>query len=90
MLPLVWTDEARADLREILSFIGDRNPTAGDRLADRIGEIVERLPKFPHIYRLGRLRGTREAVVHPNYILVYRVGDVIEIVSILHARQRYP
>jgi toxin ParE1/3/4 len=34
--------------------------------------------------------GTREAVVHPNYILVYRVGECIEVLAVLHARQQYP
>jgi toxin ParE1/3/4 len=34
--------------------------------------------------------GTREAVVHPNYILIYRVtADAVEIVNLVHARQRY-
>lgn len=44
------------------------------------------------VYRgpFDRLR-TREAVVHPNYILVYRVtADAVEIVSVVHARQEYP
>ncbi len=28
---------------------------------------------------------------HPNYIVVYRVmSDQVEIVSVLHARQKYP
>jgi plasmid stabilization system protein ParE len=35
--------------------------------------------------------GTREAVVHPNYILVYRVtADAVEIVNLVHARREYP
>jgi plasmid stabilization system protein ParE len=37
------------------------------------------------------VEGTREAVVHPNYIIVYRVTtDAVEIVSVVHARQEYP
>lgn len=43
------------------------------------------------MYRPGRLPGTREAVVHPNYVLVYQVGsDSVEIVNVLHSRQQYP
>lgn len=43
------------------------------------------------MYRPGREPGTREAVVHPNYIMIYRVTtEAVEIVNILHARQRYP
>jgi toxin ParE1/3/4 len=42
------------------------------------------------MHRPGRDPGTREAVVHPNYLIIYRVGDVIEILAVLHARQQYP
>jgi plasmid stabilization system protein ParE len=43
------------------------------------------------MYRAGRAGGTREAVVHPNYILIYRVtSNAVEIVSLVHARQEYP
>jgi plasmid stabilization system protein ParE len=43
------------------------------------------------MYRAGRVPGTRETVVHPNYILVYRVtAEAVEIVNVLHTRQQYP
>jgi len=31
-----------------------------------------------------------DAVVHPNYILVYQVTHCIDVVDVLHARQEYP
>jgi plasmid stabilization system protein ParE len=59
--------------------------------SDAISYCAERLPSHPFMYRPGRVAGTREAVVHPNYILVYRVGEeLIEILAVLHARQQYP
>jgi len=43
------------------------------------------------MYRPGRLDGTREAMIHPNYVLVYRSNaEKVEIVNILHSRQQYP
>ena len=56
-----------------------------------IEAFVEWLPDHPHMFRPGRVAGTREAVVHPNYILVYRVtGEAVEIVRLVHSRQQYP
>jgi toxin ParE1/3/4 len=34
---------------------------------------------------------TREAVIHPNYVIVYQVAkDSVVILAVLHARQNYP
>jgi len=90
-MPVVrWTDEALADLEEIAAYISDRNPFAALRLQELMQRTAEQLPAHPYMYRSGRVPGTREAVVHPNYVLVYAVRDVIEIVAVLHARQQYP
>ena len=91
MLTLVWRASALADLEEIVAYIAERNEAAARRLQDAIEACAERLPQFPFLYRPGRVEGTREAVVHPNYILVYRVGtERVEIVSVIHARRQYP
>ncbi|WP_195845812.1 type II toxin-antitoxin system RelE/ParE family toxin, partial [Burkholderia pseudomallei] len=45
----------------------------------------------PRLYRAGRVSGTREMVVHHNYIVVYSIdADVVEILSVKHARQQWP
>lgn len=44
----------------------------------------------PYLYRTGRIAGTREIVVHPNYIVVYRVTDHLEVLNVLHSRKCYP
>lgn len=64
---------------------------AADALLAAIGTCTERLPEHPFLYRIGRVEGTREAVVHPNYLVIYRVGvEEVEIINIVHARQQYP
>ncbi len=91
MHDLIWSPRATADLAAITDYIAERNPDAAERLNQQIHHVVERLATFPFIHRHGRLRGTREAVVTPNCLVVYRVGsDVVTILTVLHARQRYP
>jgi toxin ParE1/3/4 len=53
---------------------------------------VETLARFPDSGRPGRVTGTRELVVTQTpFIVAYRRrGDAIEILSVLHGRQRWP
>jgi addiction module RelE/StbE family toxin len=90
-LLIVWRAEALADLKSIVEYIADHNATAALRLSATIEACAERLRDRPFLYRAGRIEGTREAVVHPNFILVYEVGtDTMEITAVVHSRQRYP
>lgn len=82
---------AEADLLGILEFIGEDDPDAALALVHTIREKAEGLRARPRLYRAGRLPGTREMVVHHNYIVVYSIdADVIEILSVKHARQQWP
>ena len=47
----------------------------------------------PKLYMPGRVKGAREIVVRPNYVMVYRVeeaGDTISVLRVLHAAQKWP
>ena len=86
-----WSEEATTDLVEIIYYIEQRNPVAARSLHSAIVKSAENLPLMPYLFRPGRVAGTREHVVHPNYIVVYQVGnDVLDILRILHSRQQYP
>ncbi|MGY2374705.1 type II toxin-antitoxin system RelE/ParE family toxin [Pseudomonas sp. SDO524_S393] len=85
-----WRPEARAELRAILEYIIERNVGAARDLNESIEAATTALPDHPFLYRVGRIAGTREIVVHPNYLVVYRITDWIEILTVLHARQEYP
>jgi len=86
-----WADEATTDLVEIIDYIEQRNATAAQSLFSAIVQSAENLPRIPYLFRPGRVPGTREHVVHPNYIVVYQVGsEGIDILRILHSRQQYP
>jgi len=91
VLKLIWLEPAVLQLEAALEYIAERNGTAADRLAAEIEACAKRLARHPNMYRPGRVPGTREAVVHPNYILIYRVtAEAVEIISLVHARQQYP
>ncbi len=91
MLPILWQAEAQTDLATILEYIAERSAESALDLFNDIERVVSKLPHHPYLYRNGRVPGTREVVVHPNYVVVYRVSAIaIEIVSILHSRQQYP
>ena len=90
MLPVDWSDEAQFDLAEIQFYIEQFNQAA----ALDLRQTIEQEPSdslMPFAFRPGRVPGTREYVVHPNYILVYRVDMTrIHVLRVLHARRQYP
>ncbi|WP_439538254.1 type II toxin-antitoxin system RelE/ParE family toxin [Sphingomonas sp.] len=91
MLSLRWEADALLQYEVLIQFVRDRNERAAEALALRIDDGVERVCLFPQSGRPGKVEGTRELIVHPNYIVVYRTTDTaVEILRLLHARQRYP
>lgn len=88
---VIWTDNAFADIDWIAYNIAADNPAAAERVTERLFDAAVSLPAHPFMYRAGRKDGTPEAVVLPNYLLVYRVEeDRITILNVLHASQQYP
>ena len=88
---LEWKATASADLLAIIDYISDDNPDAAQALKDEIEDKVARLPKHPQMYRAGRVDGTREMVVRPNYIVVYaETPDTLATLRVLHAAQQWP
>jgi addiction module RelE/StbE family toxin len=90
-MKLVWRARALADLEGIMSYIAERSEPAAERLQSAMEACADGLIQHPFLYRQGRAKGTREAVVHPNYILIYRIrAETVEIVRVVHSRQQYP
>lgn len=86
-----WRPLAEADRDRILDHIAQDNPVAAIELGDAIDWRVAALPRHPKLCRAGRVRGTRELVVHPNYVLVYRIArDEIQILRVLHSARQWP
>jgi toxin ParE1/3/4 len=91
LLDLIWETDARSQLGDALAYISKFNQAAAFRLKALIDERLEQTRSFPAVGRLGRVKGTRELIVHPNYVVIYQVtGTAIDVIRVLHARQRYP
>ncbi|MEQ1941105.1 type II toxin-antitoxin system RelE/ParE family toxin [Mesorhizobium sp. VNQ89] len=88
---MVWTTRAKNDLREILSYVWVDNPAASRKLRSRIETSVKHLGAHPFSGRPGAIVGTREAVPHPSYRLVYQVtDDSVFILRIVHTSRQWP
>lgn len=86
-----WRPLAEADRDGILDHIAEDHPLAAIELGDAIDRRVAALPRHPKLYRVGRVKGTRELVVHPHYVLVYRIArGEIEILRVLHSARQWP
>jgi toxin ParE1/3/4 len=92
MLPIEWRPTANEDLVEILDYIKARNELAAQRLFDRIESALEHTSEHPYLYKQSdRVLGLREIVVHPNYLVLYRVTPTaILVVNIVHAKTNFP
>jgi len=86
-----WTRTALNNLEAIAAYIALDNP---GRALSFIGEIKDKtqmLARFPAIGRPGRVPGTRELVVHKNYVLPYRVKDnSVQIIRVHHVARLWP
>jgi addiction module RelE/StbE family toxin len=91
VLWLEWKVQAENDLFDILDYIGHDDPDAAVELVQKIRTKVDGLRERPTLYRAGRIRGTREMIVHRNYIVFYRANDeVVTVLRVKHARQQWP
>ena len=87
-----WTPQALGDVADVSEWIRAHDPQAAIGLSDRVLLFVAKtLPAQPMIGRPGRVANTREFVVHPSYILVYRVeGNALDILAFRHTARRWP
>jgi addiction module RelE/StbE family toxin len=81
-----WTRAALASVDEIAGFIAKDNSTRATSFVLELQAAVIKLQAHPGMGRAGRVPGTRELVLHKNYIAIYRVRDNdVEILRLHHA-----
>lgn len=82
---------ALADREAILEYIAQDNSKAAIELDEEFEAKAEIARQRPTLYKPGRVKGTRELVVRPSYVMVYRVlPDAVAFLRVLHATQQWP
>ncbi|MCF7984963.1 MAG: type II toxin-antitoxin system RelE/ParE family toxin [Thiohalocapsa sp.] len=81
---IVFSPQARDDLRDIVLYIAGDNPDASRAVLERIRSRITDLRDAPHLGRPGRIPGTRELVMLGTaYIVPYRVsGEQLQILRV--------
>ena len=93
MSRLIWSPRSVADLEAIREHIATASDLYASLVVSRLVAAPGRLLQFPQVGRVvpefGE-PGLREIIVRP-YRLVYRLrGEVIEVVTVVHAARMFP
>jgi addiction module RelE/StbE family toxin len=88
---LEWGALAISDREAIFDYIAPDNLDAAIQLDELFREKAELVASHPEAGRSGRVRGTRELVAHPHYVLVYdTTPDRTRILRVLHTARLWP
>ncbi len=87
---------ARDDLRAIIQYIGKDNQTRAQSFGKELRDKTTLRAQHPELGRHGRPGlpdWLRELVVHPNYIVFYRVlpeSRTVQVLRVKHAARLTP
>jgi len=86
---VLFTQAALEDLIEIWTHIAEDDPSAADRVLDRLDEAANHLTSNPQMGPArDDIRPGLRYLVSGFYLLLYRmIGDDIEIVGAVHRRR---
>lgn len=89
-LRILWTERAKAHLRDILDIIAFDNQDAARNLARKVFQSVDRLAEFPLSGRVvPELEGSpfRERVVPPCRVIYLIRDDTLVILVVIRAER---
>lgn len=91
-----WRPMAHDDLSAIVRYIGKDSPVRARSFGQELQNRTTSLAAHPELGRQGRPglpEWLRELVVHPNYIVFYRIiaeTRTVEILRVKHVAQQLP
>jgi addiction module RelE/StbE family toxin len=87
-----WTPQAANDLQAIYDFIARDSPHYAQLTVEDILAAIDRLGQFPLMGRRipERPRDDLRELIKPPYRIVYRVSEVVKILTIFRASRLFP
>ena len=91
---LVWSTDARADIRDLVTFLSQSDSDYADRVVAELGEVAAALAEYD-TGRPGRMPGTREKSLPLRRLIIsFTVGqqrgdDVLIILHVIHSSRNW-
>jgi toxin ParE1/3/4 len=91
-MKVIWSATSVRHLQEVVEYLQGESAGGAITIRRRILETVRRIGQMPNSGRIGRIDGTREAVVPRSpYIVVYQISaQAVEILGIWHGARLWP
>lgn len=92
---IVWTESAREDLKQLVSFIAADDPIAAQRFGLRLVDHVEQASQQPWSGRKvpeTNIEALRE-LIFPPYRIIYEIKDeekTLHVIRVWHAARGEP
>lgn len=92
MTPIRWTPQAADDLQAIYDFIARDSAHYAQLTVENILVAINLLERFPLMGRHvpERPRADLRELIKPPYRIVYRVGEIIKILTVFRASRLFP
>ena len=84
------TDQADADLGNVVAFLARKSPTAAERIGLELVDLIFSLDQMPNRGAAMRKRPSLRKIAHRHYLVIFRVNEaesLVEIVRVWDNRQ---
>ena len=84
------TDQADADLGNVVAFLARKSPTAAERIGLELVDLIFSLDQMPKRGAPMRKRPGLRKIAHRHYLVIFRVNEseaLVEIVRVWDNRQ---
>jgi len=77
------TDEAEADLGNLVAFLAQKSPVAAERIGLELVAVIFSLDLLPQRGAPVRNRPTLRKLAHRHYLIIYRLNEPLGFVEII-------